>query len=113
MGIANCDVRDAYRRAIAKVWHLKQNDIKGDIHLGNKAPGGWSESQAILEIYCEQDIPNATDVFYTEFGTLYHSEMWYKIDDKANEILSKKFPGCRRRFHFEPHNDVVICVWES
>ena len=113
MKIANCNVRDAYRRAIAEVWCLKQKDIKGDIHLGNKAPGGWSGGRAILEIYCEQDIPNATDVLYSEYGTLYHSEMWCEIDDKVNEMLREKFPGCRRRFHFEPYNDAVVCVYEA
>ena len=55
-------VKTAYRRAIAKQFNLKQKDIKGDIHLGSEAPGQWSPS-ATLEIYCEQNIPNATDYF--------------------------------------------------
>ncbi len=113
MKIANCNVRDAYRRAIAEVWCLKQKDIKGDIHLGNKAPGGWSGGRAILEIYCEQDIPNASHYYHTPYGTVWHSEMWDTIDDKANEILRKKFPGCNRRFHYEPHNNAVVCIWEA
>lgn len=113
MNIANCNVRDAYRQAIAKVWGLKQKDIKGDVHIGRKAPGQWSGGRAILEIYCENGIPNASDVHYTEFGTLYHSESWFQIDEQANAILRAKFPGTTRRFHYEPHNSAVICVWES
>ena len=113
MKISNSNVKDAYRQAIAKVWGLKQKDIKGDIHLGNKAPGQWSEGSAILEIYCEREIPNASDVHYSEFGTFYHSESWSKIDDKANAILRAKFPGTSRRFHFEPYNNAVVCVYEA
>jgi hypothetical protein len=113
MKVSNCDVRDAYRRAIAKVWDLKQKAIKGDIHLGNKAPGGWSEGKAILEIYCEQDIPNASDILHTPYGTIWHSESWVEIDKTANDILGKKFPSNRRRFHFEPYNNAVVCIWES
>ena len=112
MKITNCNVKDAYRQAIAKVWKLKQKNIKGDIHIGSKAPGGWSNGRAILEIYCERDIPNATDIYEFEFGTVYNSESWFKIDDTANDILSKKFPGSRRRFHSEPVNNAVVCVWE-
>ena len=112
MKIANCNVRDAYRSAIAKEWGLKQKDIKGDIHLGNKAPGQWSGGKAILEIYCEQDIPNASDIHFSEFGTFFNSETWVKIDDIANDLLDKKFPGNRRRFHFEPYSNAVVCIYE-
>jgi len=113
MSITNCNVRDAYRQAIARVWKLKQKDIKDDIHLGSKAPGRWSDGRAILEIYCERDIPNATDIHCSEFGSFDYSESWVEIDNTANDILSKKFPGNRRRFHSEPVNNAVVCVWES
>jgi len=113
MKIANCNVRDAYRQAIAKVWGLKQKDIKDDIHIGNKAPGQWSDGRATLEIYCENGIPNATDMHYSEFGTFYHSESWCKIDDKANELLRKKFPGSHTRFHCEPYNNAIVCVYPN
>ena len=111
MKVPNCDVRDAYRRAIAKVWGLKQKDIKRDIHIGSRAPGQWSP-ESTVEIYCEGCIPNATDVFYSEFGTFYNSESWVKIDDMANGFIQKKHPGAQK-FHHEPYNNAVITVWPS
>ena len=109
MNVPNCDVRDAYRRAIAKVWGLKQKDIKRDIHIGSRAPGQWSP-RSTVEIYCEGYIPNATDVFYSEFGTFYHSENWVKIDDMANQFIQKKHPGAQKFYH-EPYNSAVVTVW--
>ncbi len=109
MNVPNCDVRDAYRRAIAKVWGLKQKDIKRDIHIGSRAPGQWSP-RSTVEIYCEGHIPNATDVFYSEFGTFYHSENWVKIDDMANQFIQKKHPGAQKFYH-EPYNSAVVTVW--
>ncbi len=111
MKIANCIVRDAYRRAISKVWGLKQKDIKNDIHIGSKAPGQWSPASAV-EIYCENGIPNATDMHYSEFGTFYHSESWVKIDNMANMLIQKKRPGSPR-FHHEPYSNAVINVYRS
>ena len=111
MNVPNCDVRDAYRRAIAKVWGLKQKDIKRDIHISSKAPGQWSPNSAV-EIYCEGHIPNANDVHYSEFGTFYHSESWVKIDDMANGIIQKKHPNSER-FHHEPYSNAVINIYRS
>ena len=123
MGIANCDVRDAYRRAIAKVWYLKQKDIKGDIHLANKAPGQWCP-HGVLEIYCESGIPNATDIQdfsyeAREFGVnpadaiVYHSDRWYEIDKLANQLLAEKFGQGYRKFYHEPYNGAVIGIFED
>jgi len=122
MGIANCDVRDAYRKAIAKCWHLKQKDIKKDIHLANKAPGQWCQG-AVLEIYCESGIPNASDIQdfsyeAREFGMnpadaiVYHSDVWAKIDKMANELLAAKGAGTYQKYYTEPQNSAVLGVWE-
>ena len=111
MKVPSCDVRDAYRRAIAKVWLKKQKDIKGDIHIGSRAPGQRSPRSAV-EIYCEGNIPNATDVQYTQFGTFYHSERWVEVDDLANQFIQKKHPGAQK-FHHEPYNNAVINIWPS
>ena len=111
MKVPNCDVRDAYRRAIAKVWRLKQKEIKGDIHIGSRAPGQWAP-RSTVEIYCEGNIPNATDYHYYEFGALCHSEVWCKVDDIANQIIQRKHPG-GQRFHHEPYNNAVINVWPA
>jgi len=109
MKVPNCDVRDAYRRAIAKVWGLKQKDIKKDIHIGAAAPGQWSP-QSVVEIYCEGNIPNASDVHSSELGTFYHSDTWYKIDEMANNLIRAKHPAASR-FHHEPYNNAVINIW--
>jgi|TARA_R110002153_G_scaffold49195_1_gene138750 hypothetical protein len=111
MNISDNDVKNAYQRAISKVWGIKQKDIKEDIHIGSRAPGQWSPRSAV-EIYCEGDIPNATDANYSEFGTVYHSEMWFKIDDMANQFIQKKHPGAIR-YHYEPYNDAVINVYKN
>jgi len=111
MNISDNDVKNAYQRAISKVWGIKQKDIKEDIHIGSRAPGQWSPRSAV-EIYCEGDIPNATDTNYSEFGTVYHSEMWFKIDDMANQFIQKKHPGAIR-YHYEPYNDAVINVYKN
>lgn len=111
MKVPNCVVRDSYCRAIAKVWGLKQKDIKHDIHVASSAPGQWSPNSTV-EIYCEGTIPNATDMHYSEFGTFYHSESWVKIDDLANTLIQKKKPGSPR-FHHEPYNNAVVSVYQS
>mgnify|MGYP000211959918 FL=1 len=109
MKVPNCDVKNAYQRAIAKVWGLKQKDIKRDIHIGSRSPGQWSPRSAV-EIYCEGNIPNASDYHCTEFGTFYHSDRWYQVDDLANEHIQKKHPGADR-YHHEPYNNAVVNIW--
>ena len=110
-------VKTAYRRAIAKQFNLKQKDIKGDIHLGSEAPGQWSPS-ATLEIYCEQNIPNATDYFdpiWHGFAgpTVFNSEEWCRIDENVNQVLLEKFGARVQQYHHEPYNDAVITVYPS
>lgn len=124
MGIAKCDVRDAYRRAIAKKWFLKQKDIKKDIHIAGKAPGSWVDPDGgILEIYCESGIPNASDIQdfsyeAREFGidpseaVVYHCDRWHEIDDLANQILAEKHGVTGRTFYHEPFNGAVIGIYE-
>ena len=102
MTVPNYEVRDAYRKAIAKVWGLKQKDIKRDIHISANAPGQWSPSSTV-EIYCEGHIPSAT-------STIFSFENWIKVDDVANQILQEKYPGSQKFYH-EPYNNAVINVW--
>ena len=111
MKVPNCEVKRAYQRAIAKVWGLKQKDIKNDIHIGRSAPGQWSPS-SVVEIYCEGNIPNASDYHCTSLGTFYHSDRWYQVDDIANEFIQNKHPGAKR-FHHEPYNNAVVNIWSS
>ena len=109
MKVPNCDVRDAYRRSIAKVWGLRVKDVKSDVHIGSRAPGQWAP-RSTVEIYCEGHIPNASDVHYSEFGVFYHSESWVKIDEMANQIIQTKHPGSQKFYH-EPYNNAVVNIW--
>ena len=109
-------VLTAYRRAIAKHFNLKQKDIKGDMHVASEAPGQWSPN-AVLEIYCEREVPNATDYhsmrFYGLDGYYCHAEQWQAIDEKANNLLVEKFGhGVQKYFH-EPYNNAVVTVYPS
>jgi hypothetical protein len=111
-------VQAAYRRAIAKHFSLKQKDIKQDIHEGSKAPGQWSPG-ATLEIYCESGIPNASDYHDMSFhglpgaGYYCHSEQWDKVDEKANAFLAEKFGRSVQKYHFEPYNSAVVCIYPA
>ena len=62
------NIQAAYRKAILTVFGATDDEpffqkaVETDVHLGCEAPGGWSPT-SILEIYCENGIPNATDIF--------------------------------------------------
>ena len=45
-------------------------------------------------------------------GTFYHSEVWFKIDDMANQFIQQKHPGATR-YHHEPYNNAVVNVYKS
>ncbi len=116
-------IRKAYREAILEVFGCGDKELdahliralKTDIHLGNKAPGQWSPD-SILEIYCENGIPNASDIHefppMPEYGLLkgtcsYNSDKWCKIDEIVNLLLEPVYGV--RVFH-EPYNAAVINV---
>ena len=107
-------IRRAYLKAISEVFSLKQKDFKHDVHLGEKAPGQWSDGRSLLEVYCEGDIPNATDYHnMREFGFsgyYCHSEQWGKVDDRANTLIREKDSMISKVFH-EPYNNAVVCVY--
>ena len=73
-----------------------------------------------MEIYCENGIPNASDVndwtaealefgFSTEGAVTYNSDKWDKIDGLVNLMLEAM--GKRERYQHEPYNSAVIGVW--
>ena len=122
-------VRRLYRDAITQVFGCGDKDIdrqllkaiKEDVHLGNKAPGMWTGEGSILEIYCENGIPNASDINdFTaealEFGfdpataVSYNSDSWEMIDGLVNLMLEAM--GKRERYYHEPYNHAVVGVWE-
>ena len=111
-------VLSVYKKAIAKQFDLKQKDIKKDIHEGSKAPGQWSPGST-LEIYCEGAIPNASDYHsmadfgFPGGGYYCHGEQWGKVDDAVNALLVEKFGNGVQKYHHEPYNNAVVCVYPS
>ena len=130
MKLRKDQIRKMYRDAIVQVWGCDDREldadlikaVKSDVHYGADAPGGWSPS-SILEIYCENGIPNATDIQdfgaeMREFGlsmedlkdsVMYHSEKWYMIDEVVNLLATAM--GSKQTFRHEPYNGAVINVY--
>jgi len=116
-------IRKLYREAIVGVFGCddKKLDadlvaaVKKDVHYGPEAPGGWC-GQSILEIYCDNGIPNASDIFDpADHGfpgkVSYNSEHWNVIDGMVNLMLEAM--GRPDRYHHEPVNGAVIGIWAS
>lgn len=122
-------IKKLYREAIVQVFGCDDKDldahllnaVKKDIHLGDHAPGQWSPS-SVLEIYCENGIPNASDIQdfraeAAEFGidpsnaVSYNSDKWADIDGVVNLLLEAM--GKKERFHHEPYNSAVVNIYNS
>jgi len=122
-------IRKLYRNAIVNVFGCDDKEldaqlskaVKEDVHLGDRAPGQWSP-ESVLEIYCENGIPNASDINdFTaeaiEFGwdpssaVSYNSDKWDTIDGLVNLMLEAT--GKRERYYHETYNSAVISVWEQ
>jgi hypothetical protein len=122
-------IRKLYRDAIVNVFGCDDKEldvqilkaVKEDVHLGDKAPGGWSPD-SVLEIYCENGIPNASDIHdfsyeAREFGmnptnaVSYNSDKWDMIDGLVNLLLEAM--GKKERYYHEPYNGAVINIWKQ
>jgi hypothetical protein len=117
-----------YREAILQVWtdidspeKAIARSVKKDIYYGDEAPGGWSP-ESCLEIYCENGIPNASDINdfsaeAIEFGLdpqtaiSHNSDKWCDIDAVVNLMLEAM--GLEDRFHHEPYNNAVINIYRQ
>ena len=115
-------IKKAYRKAILQVFGCGDKEldgylikaVKSDIHLGDQAPGQWSP-ESILEIYCENGIPNATDIneippmpeFGYKGGCHYNADSWAKVDDIVNLLLE---PVYGVKVYHEPWNSAVINI---
>lgn len=128
-------VKKLYQDAIFQVFGIKSKDpifksdnrrlklaIKEGVHLVKDAPGDFGNSWDTLEIYCENGIPNATDIHdfsaeAAEFGlnisnaVQHNSDKWEQIDGIVNLYLEAI--GTYRRYHHEPYNDAVIIIRED
>ena len=88
--------------------------IQRDVHNADEAPGQWSQGLALVEIYCESGIPNASDYFdpawYGHSGKVsYNAEKWNRVDDRVNEELQHR--GFDMRVYHEPVNNAVVCIY--
>ena len=108
------NIRKAYVLAIEEVFGIDRARVSPDVHVSDEAPGQWSPD-SVLEIYCEQEIPNATDYhdlsYFGGEGYYYHSEEWIKVDEKANEFIKKFSPNLKKKLFHEPYNNAVVTVW--
>jgi hypothetical protein len=123
-------IKKLYREAIVNVFGCDDKEIdaqllkavKEDIHLVGNAPGEWISSEGVLEIHCENGIPNATDIHdfsyeAHEFGLdpskaiSYNSDRWDTIDGLVNLMLEAM--GKHERYYHEPHNCAVVGIWRS
>ena len=113
-------VKKLYREAIVQVFgvdgdsHLLET-VHKDIHYGDSAPGQWSPN-SVLEIYCENGIPNATDMFDPSWhgfdgAVQYNSEKWMTVDGVVNLMLEAM--GRPDRYHHEPYNNAVVNIYKS
>ena len=123
-------IRKLYREALVEYFGCGDTSldksllraVKEDIHLGGRAPGEWCGDHAVLEIYCENGIPNATDINdfgaeALEFGldpsnaVAYNSDVWGSIDAWVNLALEVR--GAHKRVYHEPYNGAVVGVYWS
>jgi hypothetical protein len=123
-------IRKVYREGMLQIFGCGDREIdkdlihsmKKDMHIAGQAPGSWVGDGAVLEIYCESGIPNATDIndfscYAAETGcdpselVSYNSDKWYQLDEYVNLYL--KSVGRPERVHHEPYNAAVIGVYWS
>ena len=127
--INRATLRKAYRDALAQVFGCGDktldkdllSSLKKDVHLGGRDPGEYG-THALLSIYCESGIPNASDIhdlrdFAREFGcdpsqaVVYNDERWSTVDDIVNLYLSAlNIPS---RVYHEPVNNAVVNIYAS
>jgi hypothetical protein len=129
MKLRKDQVRKMYRDSIVQIWGCGDKEldariikaVKRDVHYGADAPGEYCPGSK-LEIYCENGIPNASDIQdfsaeMREFGcsledlkdsVMYHSEKWDMIDGMVNLLCEAL--GYPDRFYHEPYNNAVIAI---
>lgn len=123
-------VRRLYREGLRHVFGCGENDLDKDLiramsedmHIAGQGPGQWVSEEGVLEIYCENGIPNASDVNdfraeAREFGldpstaVTYNTDSWSRVDDYVN--LGIKAMGYRDTVYHEPFNGAVVGIYWS
>ena len=121
MKATKATIKKLYVDAIMQYQHQEdEKRVRKDVHTGGNAPGEWLGDHALLEIYCENGIMNATDIMdfraeAREFGldpsqaVSYNSDMWDSMDEYVNLMLDAMGEG--RRVYHEPYNSAVVGVY--
>jgi len=130
MRLTPSKIKKFYQDAIFRVFGIDDDDpifkesntrlkraIKKDVYIARKAPGQFSP-WSILEIYCENGIPNASDINdFTaearEFGfegnaVSYNHDKWEEVDALVN-LLTEAL-GNRDRYYHEALNGAVVTI---
>jgi hypothetical protein len=98
----------AYRKAIKEIiGHLCDSEEQTDMSIfrGDEDRGQWAPESACV-IHHERGIPSPTEIWDSGAGTVYMSEYWHDIDQRASEL-------CGIQVFTEPHNSAVTAVWEG
>jgi hypothetical protein len=121
MKATKATIKKLYVDAIMKYqFQEDEKQVRADVHTGGNAPGQWLGHHALLEIYCENGIRNASDVEdfsaeAIEFGmdpsgmVCYNSDTWDSMDEYVNLMLDAM--GAGRRVYHEPYNSAVVGVF--
>ncbi len=123
-------IRKLYREGMLQIFGCGDNELdkqliksmKQDMHIAGQGPGQWVSREGVLEIYCENGIPNASDMHdfryeCEEFGldpsnaVVHNCDQWYKLDEYVNLYL--KSVGRPERVHHEPFNGAVVGIYWS
>jgi hypothetical protein len=119
MKVTKATIKRLYIDAIMKYQHAEDvKKVRQDVHTGGNGPGNWAP-HALLEIYCENGIMNASDIhefppmpeFDYKGGCSYNSEMWFNMDEYVNLMLAAQ--GCRNKVYAEAINGGVVAVYWS
>ena len=120
-------IRKLYREAILQVFGCDDKELDSDLVNALKkdilvAHRNTDDGGPILDVYCENGIPNASDIQdfraeAAEFGidpsnaVSYNSDKWDDIDGVVNLLLEAM--GKHERYHHEPYNTGVVNVYLS
>ena len=111
--ITKASIKKLYVQAIIQYQHQEnEQSVRRDVRTTSKGSGNWCPG-ALLEIYCENGIRNASDIESFEWDgkhyTHYNSETWNSMDDYVNLMLEAT--GTHRRVYHEPYNDAVVGIY--
>ena len=106
-------IKDSYIKALCIRFDLTLDQVEKDVRVSAIVGNEWSKG-SLIEIYCEQDIPNASDFFDPlDWGmsgcVVYNSDKWNEVDKLANDFIRARTFNFKSVYH-EPYNNAVVVV---